>query len=176
MIPVSKKFTVKLLGSGMPSFFISDMGDLSFTLGLSGWSSNDWSKASNFDLMAPRASVDDLTKTRVFECLKKHWRATAEAISTELNLDKAQVLGALSLWTQAGKVIYDLKENVFRCRELSKEDLPLHKLRFSNEREEAAEKFIQENSVSLGQSTDNKLGKTLRGSVKKIKTGHMNLS
>ena len=166
LIPVSKKFTVKLLGSGMPSFFMADMGDMNFTLGLSGWSANDWSKAGNFDLMAPRADVDDLTKTRVFECLKKHWFATADQISEELTLDRTVVLGALSLWTQAGKVIFDLKNHVFRCRELSKDSLPLHKLRFTNEREEAAEKFIKEAAVSLGECSDTKLGKTLRGSVR----------
>ncbi len=31
-----QRFTVHLLGSGMPSFYVADLGDLSFTLGLSG--------------------------------------------------------------------------------------------------------------------------------------------
>jgi hypothetical protein len=166
LIPVSKKFTVKLLGSGMPSFFIADMGDLSFTLGLSGWSANDWSKAGNFDLMAPRADVDDLTKTRVFDTLKKHWFRTVDELADELKLDRTTVLGALSLWTQAGKVIYDMKNEVYRCRELTKESLPLHLLRFTNEREESAERFIQEGAVNLGQCSDNSFGKTLRGIVR----------
>ena len=55
LIPIAKKFTVHLLGTGMPSFYVADLGDMSFTLGLSGWTANDWSQSGNFDLMAPRA-------------------------------------------------------------------------------------------------------------------------
>jgi hypothetical protein len=67
LIPAAKKFTVHLLGSGLPSFYVADLGDLSFTLGLSGWTANDWARAGNFDLMAPRAEVDELTKRCVFD-------------------------------------------------------------------------------------------------------------
>ncbi|HEX8117547.1 MAG TPA: hypothetical protein VF521_09755, partial [Pyrinomonadaceae bacterium] len=37
LIPVARKFTAHLLGTGMPSFYVADLGDMSFTLGLSGW-------------------------------------------------------------------------------------------------------------------------------------------
>ena len=166
LIPVTKKFTVNLLGSGMPSFFIADMGDLTFTLGLSGWSANDWSKSGNFDLMAPRAEVDDLTKMRVFKALKEHWLATADELAESLKLSRAAVLGALSLWTQAGKVIYDMHNQVYRCRELSRKDLPLHLLRFVNERDAAASSFVEAGQVTLGQCSETSLGRTLRGTVR----------
>ncbi|HEY9702433.1 MAG TPA: hypothetical protein V6C58_08305, partial [Allocoleopsis sp.] len=61
LIPVAKKFTVHLLGTGMPSFYVADLGDMSFTLGLSGWTANDWSTSGNFDLLAPRGDVDQFT-------------------------------------------------------------------------------------------------------------------
>ena len=166
LIPVANKFTVKLLGSGMPSFFIADMGEMAYTLGLSGWSANDWSKAGNFDLMAPRADVDDYTKVRVFDTLKKHWFATADQLASELDLDRSTVLGALSLWTQSGKVIYDLKNDVYRCRELTKEDLPLLMLRFTNEREQSAEEFIKSDSVHLADCSSSSEGTTLKGNVR----------
>ena len=44
LIPIAKKFTVYLLGNGMPSFYVADLGPMSFTLGLSGWTANDWSR------------------------------------------------------------------------------------------------------------------------------------
>ena len=71
LVPVARSFTVHLLGKGMPSFYVADLGDLSYTLGLSGWTKNDWSGAGNFDLLAPRAEVDDLTKRRVFAALAR---------------------------------------------------------------------------------------------------------
>ena len=46
----------------MPSFYVADLGEMSFTLGLSGWTTNNWSEVGNFDLLAPRAEVDALTQ------------------------------------------------------------------------------------------------------------------
>ncbi len=147
LISVAKKFTVHLLGTGLPSFYIADLGDLNFTLGLSGWTANDWSKAGNFDLLAPRGATDEFTKQIVFDALKKDWFATPDQLSEKLNLDRATVLGALSAYTQAGRAIYDLDKGVYRARELSREPLPFEKLRFANEREESATRFLTEKAV-----------------------------
>ncbi|MFN8672076.1 MAG: SWIM zinc finger family protein [Candidatus Sericytochromatia bacterium] len=155
LIQLAKKFTVYLLGNGMPSFYIADLVHMSFTLGLSGWSANDWSKSSNFDLMAPRAEVDDITKQTIFKALKSNWYEKPEKLAKNLNLDKSLVLGALSAYTQAGRTIFDLNKNVYRIRELTKDPLPMGKLRFANEREEKASKFISEKSVSLSNIEEN---------------------
>ena len=149
LIPVAKRFTVHLLGTGLPSFYVADLGDLSFTLGLSGWTANDWSTAGNFDLMAPRGQVDELTRRRVFDALKETWSAKPEALASKLGLERGAVLGALSAWTQAGRAIWDLNKGVYRARELSREPLPLDKLRFANEREERATRFLDAGAVSV---------------------------
>lgn len=149
LIPVAKKFTVHLLGTGLPSFYIANLGDLNFTLGLSGWTANDWSKAGNFDLLAPRAAVDEWTKQNVFEGLKENWFDTPDNLARKLNLDRSKVLGALSAYTQAGRAIYDLDKGVFRVRELSRAPLPLEKLRFANEREESAARFLESEAVKI---------------------------
>jgi len=171
LIPVAKKFTVHLLGNGLPSFYVADLGYMSFTLGLSGWTANDWSRAGNFDLMAPRADVDELTKRCVFDELKNKWFDTPDAIASRLKLDRSVVLGALSIYTQAGRAIYDLNKRVYRARELSREPLPMEKLRFSNEREEAATRFLAQKAVQLTEVKElggEKPGTMLKG---RIKTG-----
>jgi hypothetical protein len=137
-----------MLGSGMPSFFIADLGHMNFTLGLSGWTANDWSRAGNFDLMAPRAEVDNFTKELVFKALRETWHESAQSLSNRLNLDKKLVEGALSAYTQAGRVIYDLDKKVYRLRELSREPLPMDKLRFDNPREAAANELVNNKRVS----------------------------
>lgn len=76
LIPIAKKFTVHLLGTGMPSFYVADLGDMSFTLGLSGWTANDWSQSGNFDLMAPRGDVDEWTQKQIFDALRENWVST----------------------------------------------------------------------------------------------------
>ncbi len=167
LIPVAKKFTVHLLGNGLPSFYVADLNDMAFTLGLSGWTANDWSRAGNFDLMAPRMDVDTVTKTRVFAALKETWLAKPDDLATGLNLDRAVVLGALSAYTQAGSAIYDLNKQVYRARELSRDPLPLESLRFSNDREASASRLLGGNAVTIGSALidrDNKLA--LSGTVR----------
>jgi hypothetical protein len=167
LIQVAKRFTVHLLGQGLPSFYVADLGDMSFTLGLSGWTANDWASAGNFDLMAPRAEVDDFTKRRVFEGLKAKWLDTPDGLAERLNLPRAAVLGALSAWTQAGRAIYDLNKNVYRARELSRDPLPMDQLRFSNEREAAATALCDQRNANVRNARVDRDGSiTLDGAVK----------
>ena len=167
LIPVANKFTVHLLGTGLPSFYIADLGNMSFTLGLSGWTANDWASTGNFDLLAPRADVDDFTKRRVFDALKFKWADTADALASRLNLDRTVILGALGGYTQAGRAIYDLNKQLWRVRELSREPLPLDKLRFANPREESATRFVTANAVTINEQSENAAGHLqLGGSVR----------
>jgi len=53
VLPLAAKFDVHLLGTGLPSFWVADMGDMKLTLGLSGWTTNDWTRGSALDLLAP---------------------------------------------------------------------------------------------------------------------------
>jgi SWIM zinc finger len=165
LIPIAKKFTVHLLGTGMPSFYVADLGDMSFTLGLSGWTANDWSQSGNFDLMAPRADVDEWTQKLIFDALKENWLETPDSLAQRLNLSPAIVLGALSAYTQAGRIIYDLNKQVYRIRELSREPLPMERLRFANEREEGATRFLNQNTVAVTSVNERDGVMTLQGSV-----------
>ena len=167
LIPVARKFTVHLLGTGLPSFYVADLGEMSFTLGLSGWTANDWSRAGNFDLMAPRADVDEMTKRRVFDELRRDWRADAGELAARLQLSRATVLGALGVYTQAGRAIFDLNKRVYRARELSREPLPMERLRFASPREESATRFLVEQAVTLASAQQNPEGQlALQGGVK----------
>jgi len=149
LVAQAKKFTVHLLGTGMPSFYLADLGDMTFTLGLSGWTTNDWSRAGNFDLLAPRANVDSSTQQQVFAALRETWFATPESLAAKLGLDRKIILGSLGAYTQGGRAIWDLNKNVFRARELSREPLPIDKLRFTSERETTAATMLENKAVKL---------------------------
>lgn len=166
LIPVAQRFTVHLLGQGLPSFYVAELGDMTFTLGLSGWTANDWSTAGNFDLLAPRAEVDDFTRRRVFEGLKETWLDTPDGLASRLGVSRAAVLGALGAWTQAGRAMFDLAKRVYRVRELARDPLPMDKLRFSNPREEAATRLLSGNLVQSTARSSSDGGVELSGTVK----------
>lgn len=138
LIPHARRVRVHLIGSGLPSFYVVDLGPLSFTLGLSGWTNNNWSESGNFDLMATREDVDDDTRQRVFAELGKQWLGSASELGATLGLAPTLVQSALAGWVQAGRAIYDLERGVYRKRELSREPLPVEKLRYANRKEEDA--------------------------------------
>jgi len=168
LIPIARSFTVHLLGRGLPSFYVADLGDMSFTLGLSGWTNNDWSRAGNFDLLAPRAGVDSESKQRVFDALRAEWLQTPERLATALGLDRKVVLGALGAWTQAGRVMYDLDKKVYRARELARDPIPLDKIRFNNPREEEATGLVDAGAVrTYAARPDGHGGVVVAGSVQK---------
>lgn len=167
LIPIAKKFTVHLLGTGMPSFYIADLGNMSFTLGLSGWTANDWSNSGNFDLMASRTEIDRWTKQYIFNSLKETWAENPYDLAKRLNMNPGVILGALGAYTQAGRAIYDLNKKVYRIRELTREPLPMDKLRFANEREAKATRFLSDNQVTISHLTrDDTEAYTLQGEVR----------
>lgn len=166
LIAIAKKFTVHLLGTGMPSFYVADLGDMSFTLGLSGWTANDWAGSGNFDLMAPRADADEWTQKIIFDALKENWVESPDDLARRLNLSRTAVLGTLGAYTQAGRAIYDLNKQVYRVRELSREPLPMERLRFANEREEKATRFLSGNAAEVTEVTYDTAGSIfLQGNV-----------
>jgi hypothetical protein len=167
LIPITQKLTVHLLGTGLPSFYVADLGDLSFTLGLSGWTANDWSSSGNFDLMAPRADVDEFTQKLVFDALRENWLESPDSLAQRLNLSRAAVWGALGAYAQAGRAMYDLNKQVYRVRELSREPLPMERLRFANDREEKATQFLDDRAIKVTQITNDDRGNmTLKGTAR----------
>jgi len=148
LIPVAQSFTVHLMGSGLPSFWIANMPDMQFTLGLSGWTANDWTRAGQFDLLAPRGEIDNDSKEKIFTALGKRWFATSAQLALDTGLDRMMVERALTLYTQAGRVVYDLVDEVYRLRELARDPLPLDTLRFSSPEEEEAQKLVALHAMS----------------------------
>ena len=165
LIPVARHFTVHLLGDGLPSFYVADLGDMSFTLGLSGWTANDWSRLGNFDLLAPRADVDEFTLRRVYTALQENWCESAPSLARRLHIDEATVKSALAVYSQHGQVLYDLASGLYRIRELSREPLPFAQLRFSSEREAKAEKFVEAKLVKVETRDRTAEGMRIAGSV-----------
>ncbi len=148
-LPLAKSVRLHLLGTGLPSFAVVDYGGLRFTLGMSGWTANDWSRAGQFDLLAPRQPVDDLTAGHVFNALKARYSATVAELTAATGLNGGTVAAALTAYTQAGRVMYDLDKGVFRLRELAREPLPMGALRFASEQEEKADRFIAARLVTV---------------------------
>ncbi|MCB1050011.1 MAG: SWIM zinc finger family protein [Acidobacteria bacterium] len=165
LIPWAKSIQVHLTGTGLPSFFAVDLDGMVFTLGLSGWTANDWSRCGHFSLLSSRIQVDSSTRQRVHAALKKAWFASVTDLSKSLNIDQALVASSLQAYTQAGRVMFDINKGVYRLRELSREPLPLEKLRFSSEAESKATQILDNGQASLGEVRTSEAQTVLKGTV-----------
>ncbi len=157
LLPITNAISVHLLGSGMPSFYTAHLtNEMYFTLGLSGWTANDWTQSSQLDLLAPRKQAAATTMQTIYLELRKHWFGTAQQLANTLNLDEQTVKNSLATFTQAGKVIYDLKNKVYRIRELKREGIDIDSLRFSSETDKEAYRLMENGAVAQLHSTTKK--------------------
>ena len=147
LLPLCDSVRVHLLGDGMPSFFVLKLGGMTFTLGMSGWSENDWSHAGQFNLMTANVQYSPTELDRSYRILKENWLLTTDELAAKTGLDRARVHGLMSEHARQGNVIYDINKGVYRARELSKDGLPVEKLRFASEVEQEA--FVLEASGAV---------------------------
>jgi hypothetical protein len=119
LIPITERVDVYLAGTGLPSVWVCDLGDLIFTLGLSGWTDNDWTGGkTKLDLLTLGSEVSAPELTLAYEKLRARRYATdvALAADTTLSIDKTRT--ALSLLCRAGRAMRDLAGGTFRHRDL----------------------------------------------------------
>ncbi len=128
LISQATRVRVHLLGSGMPSFWVVELGLVTVTLGLSGWSANDWAASARFHLMAPQADIRQADVEAVGRQLQSCWQAGAQQLAQATGLDTAQVHAAMLRWMQAGRAVYDLDAGRYAWRELLREPLTAQQL------------------------------------------------
>jgi hypothetical protein len=148
LLPFLESIEVSLLGSGLPSFFVMKAGPITFTLGLSGFTSSNWAQAVSFDLLLPRTTSKDSRKElaksedKVLEYLKKNWSASITEASEALSLTPAVTLHAMQHGCQQGQLMFDLSKNKYRFRPLLGEGLPVERLVYRNLRERLANDMV----------------------------------
>jgi len=118
LLPVAKRVDVYLAGYGMPSIYVLDLGGITFTLALSGWTDNDWTGGANFELLTRRLTASAADLTLVYDALRKVRFGSDESIATATGLGVEKCRSSLSFLCQAGRAMFDLKGQVFRHREL----------------------------------------------------------
>lgn len=118
VLPLATKFDVYLLGTGLPSFWVADMGDMKLTLGLSGWTTNDWTRGSALDLLAPPVQPSAELISRVAQFMKDKRAAAFADIDLACGSQPAQTAAALNHLAHIGQLIHDLPNSIYRWRQI----------------------------------------------------------
>lgn len=119
VLPMSERIDLYLAGTGMPSVWVCDLGDLIFTLGLSGWTDNDWTGGTTkLDVLNQQTDVSAAELTAAYHALRaaKYRKDTELAADLGGSVEKAR--SALSLLCRAGRSMKDLASGLYRHRDL----------------------------------------------------------
>ncbi|HEY7090169.1 MAG TPA: hypothetical protein VH518_18880, partial [Tepidisphaeraceae bacterium] len=118
LLPLAERFEVCLLGTGLPSFWTAVMGEMRLTVGLSGWTTNDWSRGSAMDLYAPPAAPSPDMVNNITAVVREKHAVTLEDVQSRLNIDAAAASEGLRQLAHSGQVIYDLIARRYRWRQI----------------------------------------------------------
>ena len=139
---LAERIEVHVLGTGLPNYWILRAGEMTFTLGLTGFTAADWSRATFFDLMLPRKTMALEAAQKVEDRLEKTWFGTAEDIGKATELSGQKLVEALQAGCQRGRIMYDIAKEVYRLRPLMETDPDPARLEFRNHRERIAHDLI----------------------------------
>jgi len=118
LMGVLKHCDVFLAGHGMPTIYVCDLGDATFTLGLSGWTDNDWTGQSRFSLLNRKVDVTGDQLAAAYHALREPRYATAAQLAQKCGFGEESAKSALSYLCQAGRAMFDLGGGVYRHRDL----------------------------------------------------------
>ena len=118
LLPIASHVDVYLTGTGLPSFWVVQMGSMRLTLGLSGWTSNDWTRGSAVQMLLPPVSANLPQVAAAAEKLSQHRTMTFSRMATELNVSSDVAVSMMNQLALRGQAIFDLHAGEFRWRQV----------------------------------------------------------
>ncbi len=133
---------VHLLGAGLPSFWVLDMGLARLTLSLTSWSESKWASATSFDALmpSPRGAAD--AGKRVADLLAQHGPLSLAEIAKHAKATTEETRTSLQRACLQGRVLFDLDRGLYRPRQLLAEPVDESRIRYGSPREAAAHRLL----------------------------------
>lgn len=110
--------SVRLLDSGLPSFWSINLDGIEFTVGLSGWTSQDWAGRARFSAFMPSQQATAEETAKAAELLKAQQKLQPDDLVHQMNLKPTDARALLQRLCIAGKAMYDADQKIYRWREL----------------------------------------------------------
>ena len=155
MLPHADDVTVRLLGTGMPSYWTVGQNGHRFDLGLSGWTENDWSSAARFDLLASTKEVSPGDIELAASQLQQALKITPQELSDRSDLSREAATGALQALCRQGRAMFDAQagdgqSGAYRWRQLLAFAAPPGE---EDKRLASAKKLLSDGAVSCREIT-----------------------
>jgi hypothetical protein len=149
LLPLIERAEVYLLGTGLPSFWVLHLGGMRLTLGLSGWTTNDWTSANALDQIAPPAQPSDEVLGDIARVFRDNPALTLAQIQQRTGAAPAFVAAGLNKLAGLGQVIHDLPAGLYRWRQMLPVALSAEQLGPENPETVAARQLVAGRRVRL---------------------------
>jgi hypothetical protein len=149
LLPFATSVDIYLKGRALPSFYAVKMPDLTFVLGLSGWTDQGWTGTGSFDPLGESALVDAGLIDRVHSELSSRFHATAKELGATLGRPVDVVWSACERLCRQGRAMFDVESRGFRHRELFEQPIDEAKFFPPDERTERARQMVAEKQVRV---------------------------
>ncbi|MGI9456164.1 MAG: metal-binding protein, partial [Aeoliella sp.] len=161
VLPLVESCDVYLLGTGLPSFWVANLGEMRITLGLSGWTANDWSRGSSLDLLAPPGETRRARMDTASNLLKNGRAERFDRLQAAMICSPGDTAATLNRLANSGQVMYDLAAGVYRWRQIM--PMPLGEAELGPESLEllASREILSERNIQVESQTDVSGGGTL---------------
>ncbi len=165
ILPLVPDVTVRLVGSGMPSFWSIEMEGVLLTIGLSGWTTQDWAARARFSAMIPASDTSSETMQKAALFLKGKQLLEADELAKHLNTSPMEARRILQRLCLAGSAMYDPESKKYRSRELfSSFDFQLNSEAGREERKGL--EIFKANAVELLSDEMTPKGRVIKGTTK----------
>lgn len=149
LLPLATRVDVYLLGTGLPSFWVLQMGNMRLTLGLSGWTANDWTRGSAVQMLLPPTAPGLSQVVAAAAQLSQQRAVTLGKLRRDLNCSTGDATSVMNQLALRGQAIFDLDADVFRWRQVLPMALSDRELGSPHPELVAAEKIIADGKVKV---------------------------
>lgn len=119
VLPLAERVDVYLLGNGLPSIWVAQLGEMRFVLALSGWTANDWTSGASLELLSGEKKPDPAVMTLLLDYLSERQSAPLGLLSVQAgNYKSSVVLGSLFELAKRGQIVYDFSTQLYRYRQV----------------------------------------------------------
>lgn len=149
LLPLVERAEAYLLGTGLPSFWVLHLGGMRLTLGLSGWTANDWTSANALDQIAPPAEPSNDLMGDLANVFREKPALSFAQIQQRTGAAPAYVATGLNRLAGLGQLIHDLPSGLYRWRQMLPVALSLDQLGPENPETVAARDLVARRRVQV---------------------------
>ena len=149
LLPFATSVDIYLKGRALPSFYVVKLPDMTFVLGLSGWTEHQWTGSGSFDLLNDSAKISRATVDQVHGELANQFSATPKQLADKLQQPIETIWKACERLSRSGRAIFDVESRAFRHRELFEKPIDETKLFPPDLRTERAEDLVANGKVKI---------------------------